>query len=118
MTASQKSVAVSATSFEAMPSYDPRRPLARYSRTLLFGVGTFIALSMLVLLYHRSGDSMGSALKPMPIYAFPRHPSEPPRAIDSPYWPNPASSSGSGPYHVFLVENHNRYEKTPRFIFS
>lgn len=104
---------LSVRSVMAMPSYDPRRPLARYSRTLLFGVGTFIALSMLILLYYRSGEDMMGSTTLIPKFSSQqRFPSDPPRAIDSPFWANPETAGTDGVHHVFLVENWNRYEKS------
>lgn len=59
---------------------------------------------------------MGPALKPKPGYTFPRPPSEPSRPIDSPYWANPSASLVDGQYHIFLVENFNRYANAAQFL--
>ena len=98
-----------------MPSYDPRRPLARYGRTLLFVAGGVGALLMLTMIYYRPGEQEFIVKAPVTKFPMLRFPSDPPRAIDSPYWATPETPGLSGEYHVFLVENWNRYENAATF---
>lgn len=87
-----------------MPSYDPRRPLVRFNRSIFTCITLFIMLSVLYMLWLRSDEGRPS-LPSFLVSVGSRSP------IHSPYWWN-ADSSPKGDSHViFLIENYNRYEK-------